>query len=114
MFDIDSVKALYKGSAVKYTRHFKNRVEEHGISKAEIAHVLLSGEIIEQYPNDEPLPSILIFGYTKNKKPLHIAVSLDDAVIWLVTAYVPTLNLWETEYKTRKAGDGNEMFLLQG
>jgi len=102
MFDMESIQALYDGNAVKYTRHFRGRIEERNIKKSEVTQALLSGEIIEQSPNDEPLPSILVLGYTSDDKPLHIAVSVDDDVIWLVTAYFPTLAIWEANYKTRK------------
>ena len=104
MFDIESIHALYRGNAIKYTKHFKMRTETRKIKKTEIAHALLTGEIIEQCLDDEPLPSVLILGYTQEDKPLHIAVSIDDDVIWLVTVYSPTLDIWEADYKTRKAG----------
>ena len=103
MFDMESIQALYDGNAVKYTRHFRGRIEERGIKKCEISQALLTGEIIEQHTDDNPLPSVLILGYTDDKKPLHIAVSIADDVIWLVTAYHPKPELWETDHKTRKA-----------
>jgi len=102
MFDIESIQAMLAGNAIEYTQHFKARIKERDIKHADIRQALLTGEIIEQHPNDEPLPSVLIFGYTKNILPLHIAVSIDDDKIWLVTAYIPSLEIWEPDYKTRK------------
>ncbi|MCL2224225.1 MAG: DUF4258 domain-containing protein [Defluviitaleaceae bacterium] len=102
MFDISSIQALFNGNAVKQRQHFRNRIKERNIKKIDVAQALLSGEIIEECPNDLPLPSILILGYTKANKPLHIAVGVDDDIIWLVTAYFPTLDKWEADYKTRK------------
>jgi hypothetical protein len=102
MFDIESIQALYNGDTVRHTRHFEKRIKERGITKNEVAHALLCGEIIEQNLNDEPLPSILILGYTKDNTPLHIAVSVDDDLIWLITAYYPALSIWESDCKTRR------------
>jgi len=102
VFDIESIQALFDGDAVNYRKHFTTRIEERNITKAEVAHAILSGEIIEQCPDDEPLPSVLILGYTKNNEPLHIAVGVDDYAIWLITTYRPTLDIWESDYKTRK------------
>jgi len=102
MFDIKSIQAMFKGNAVKFTQHFKIRLKERGIKFSDVKHVLLSGEIIEQYQDDLPLPSILIFGYTKDNIPLHIAVSVDDDLIFLVTTYFPSDDIWELDYKTRK------------
>ncbi|MCL2605086.1 MAG: DUF4258 domain-containing protein [Defluviitaleaceae bacterium] len=102
MFDIESIQSLYNGNAVKHREHFILRIKERSIRRKEISHAILTGKIIEQYPDDEPLPSILILGYTKDNKPLHVAVSIDDDIIWLVTAYYPALDIWETDYKTKK------------
>ena len=102
MFDIQDIRALYNGHAVNYTKHFLKRLDERKIAKDEVASAIFSGGIIEQILDDEPLPSVLILGYNDDGKPLHIAISIDAAEIWLVTAYYPTLDVWEADYKTRK------------
>ena len=105
MYDIESIKALYKGKAVKFTDHFKNRKKERSIRFSDIESAVLSGEIIEQCLDDYPLPSVLVFGYTTNGKPLHVVLGMDDALLWLITAYFPTLDIWEADYMTRKGVD---------
>ena len=102
MFDIESIQAMFDGNAVKYTDHFKLRLRERNIKFADVKKALLSGEIIEQCPNDRPLPSVLVLGYTNDTDPLHVVVGVDDALVWLITAYYPSLDLWEDDYKTRK------------
>jgi hypothetical protein len=62
----------------------------------------MSGEIIEQYPDDYPYPSVLILGYSDGK-PLHVVTGVGGEKVWLITAYFPTLAQWENDYKTRKA-----------
>jgi hypothetical protein len=74
MFAIESIQALFDGDAVEYTKHFRIRMKDRNIVKREIKQVLLSGEIIEEIPDDEPLPSVLIMGYTNEGRPLHVAV----------------------------------------
>ena len=105
MFDIESIQAMFDGNAVKFTEHFKIRLKERGIRFADVKQALLSGEIIEQSPKDKPLPSVLILGHTNDSIPLHVAVSVDDYFIFLVTAYFPSDDIWETDYKTRKVED---------
>jgi hypothetical protein len=29
----------------------------------------------------------------------------EDSKLWLITAYLPTLDKWESDYKTRKAAE---------
>jgi len=102
MFDIESVQAMFDGNAVKFTHHFRIRLKERDIKFSEVKHALLTGEIIEQCPNDQPLPSILVFGYTKDDRPLHVVVGIDDDFVSLITAYFPSKDIWENDYKTRK------------
>jgi len=102
MFDIESIQAMFDGNAVKFTEHFKIRLKERGIKFADVKQALLSGRIIEQCLDDQPLPSVLILGYTNDRTPLHVAVSIDDDLIFLVTAYSPSGDIWEADYKTKK------------
>jgi len=67
-----------------------------------IDRMLMVGEIIEQYPDDFPNPSCLIFGYTQSNKPLHIVVGSDENCAKIITAYLPTTEKFEDDLKTRK------------
>jgi len=103
MFDIESIRTLYNGKAVYNSLHFRARRKERSIKPSDIEHALLSGSIIEETPDDEPLPSVLVLGYTNEGKPLHVAVGVDDDKICFITTYFPTLDLWESDYKTRRS-----------
>ncbi|MCL2355950.1 MAG: DUF4258 domain-containing protein [Defluviitaleaceae bacterium] len=105
MYDIESVQALYTNHAVEYSQHFRIRMKERNIKFVDVRMAVQSGEIIEQDLQDVPGPSVLILGYTRDNKPLHVAVGVDDAKLVLITAYFPTPTLWEADYKTRKAID---------
>ena len=104
MYNIESIQAMYIKRAVEFTQYFHNRIKERLIKHADIKSAVMNGEIIEQNLNDLQNPSILILGYTRNNKPLHIAVGVDDDKIWLITVYYPAPGIWEEDYKRRKAG----------
>ena len=104
MFDMESIYAMFIGNAVKFTEHFKIRLKERGMRFSDIKQALMSGEIIEEISNDQPNPSVLILGYANNI-PLHIAIGIGDDLLWLVTAYIPSCDIWENDYKTRKKVD---------
>jgi len=101
MFDIESIQSMFESNSVKFTQHFKARIKERGIRFSDVEQALQTGEIIEQSLDAKPLPSILIFGYN-NSIPIHVVVSVDDDFIFLVTAYYPSAEIWEPDYKTRK------------
>ena len=105
MIDITSIRALYCKRNVELTFHFQEKIEERIITHANIRTIINKGEIIEQYSDNEPNPSVLIHGYTDENKPLHIVAGIgDDGYLILITAYFPSLERWEDDYKTRKAG----------
>ena len=56
------------------------RMQEREISRADVKKCVLEGEIIEDYPDDFPHPSCLIFGYTINDKIIHV-VNYKNSII---------------------------------
>lgn len=60
------------------------------------------GEIIEDYPNDYPNPSCLIFGYTLNNRVIHVVIGYDVENIYIITAYYPNTDKFELDMKTRR------------
>jgi len=66
----DAVKA----GAIEWQRHVVERTAERGISREEALDVLPSGERIEDYPDDYPLPSALFLGRVKGR-PVHVVAA---------------------------------------
>lgn len=73
------------------------------ISMEDIRHVLVSGEIIEEYPEDTPYPSRLVLGWS-GARPLHVVVADNNAEreTIVITVYEPSSNEWEHGFKRRK------------
>ena len=105
MYDIESIQALYSSYTVEYSQHFRNRMKDRNIKFADVRMAIQSGEIIEQDLKDIPNPSVLILGYARNNKPIHVAVGIDDTKLVLITAYFPASAIWEDDNKTRKVVD---------
>ncbi|HKZ56771.1 MAG TPA: DUF4258 domain-containing protein [Thermodesulfovibrionales bacterium] len=76
---------------------------EREISRDTVKEVLLSGEIIEDYPDDKPYPSALFLGWIK-EEPLHAVAAFDSVsrYCFVITAYIPDLEHFESDYKTRR------------
>ena len=80
------------------------RTEEFGrIMEEEVFEAMMMDEVIEEYGDDKPYPSVLIYGRTQNERPLHVvcAYSGEDDLAIVVTAYPPDPNLW-MDYKRRR------------
>lgn len=97
-------QVLYTGSHIIWTQHCLERMQERDISRADVKNGILTGEIIEEYPDDYPHPSCLIFGYTINNRILHIVAGCDSINIYIITAYYPDTKKFEEDLKTRRKG----------
>lgn len=63
----------------------------------------MHGEIIENYPDDFPHPSCLIYGYTINDRSvIHVVASCNGENVGIITAYFPDSDEFENDLKTRK------------
>jgi hypothetical protein len=86
---IENIKKSVISYNYRFTVHALERCAERNISPQDVREALLSGEIIEEYPEDKYGQSVLILGTTENKQILHVQCSLDP--LWIITAYNPTL-----------------------
>ena len=99
---IEVIQALCSRSKMKWSTHCLERMQERDISREDVKNCLLKGEIIEDYPEDFPHPSCLVFGYSVNNKVIHVVVGNDGEYIYIITAYFPNTVKFEEDLKTRR------------
>ncbi|GHV32498.1 hypothetical protein FACS18949_03600 [Clostridia bacterium] len=97
MLDIADIRHCCADDTIILTRHLQLRLRERDITYDDIVGTIMNGEIIEQYPEDYPSPSCLIFF-----EDLHVVCGTNGEFLWLVTAYRPDPVRWESDNKTRK------------
>lgn len=102
MIDIELLRKLNKPEQIAITEHARQRLIERGIAVNDIIRCIAEGEIIKQYEDDKPFPSCLILGMAVNDCYIHVVVSHDDEFIYLITAYYPDTQVWESDFKTRR------------
>ena len=99
---IEAIKELCTQAKIRWSTHCLERMQERDISRADVKRCLANGEIIENYPDDYPHPSCLVFGYTVNNKVIHVVVGNDGEYIYIITVYFPNTAKFEDDLKTRK------------
>lgn len=103
MINLNLIKALASDiEKIHLTLHLLDRLRKRNISVSDVINGIQSGEIIEQYPDDYPHPSCLVFGKSINQKALHIVCGTDGQYLWIITAYYPDIDKWENDLKTRR------------
>lgn len=100
--NIETIQNLYYEQKVKWSTHCLERMQERDITIDDVSKCIMSGEIIENYPDDFPYPSCLIFGYNISDKILHTVVGSDGELLYIITAYYPTPDKFMEDLKTRR------------
>ena len=100
--EIDTLKKLCSASKIKWTKHGLERMQERNISIADVKNCIMNGEIIEEYPNDFPITSMLVFGHNVEGRVLHTVCGTDGQFLYVVTAYFPDTDKFESDLKTRR------------
>lgn len=101
-YTIDDIKRLCKSDTLVWKHHALKRLQQRKILQSEVEECICNGEIIETYTEDTPFPSCLVFGITLNGRYLHTVCSIGDGNLYIITAYQPDTDKWESDYKTRK------------
>ena len=107
---IDELKQAIQGDTpIEYSAHCLKRMLERGITRNDIKHCILNGEIIEVNPLKEPnnsdksLPSYLVYGLKYNSSSaIHTLIGYNGKRMLVISAYFPDLEHWEEDLKTRR------------
>jgi hypothetical protein len=88
---------------IQWRKHVLQKLAERGIQQDAVREVLLNGERIHDYTEDRPFPSALFLGYIGDK-PLHVVAAFDEMNkhVFVITAYEPSLDVFEADYRTRR------------
>ena len=97
------IRSQLAESEFEFSRHAFGRAVERNISELEIREAGAQAEVIEDYPADKYFPSVLMLGFTKVGRPLHIQVSRADTLLArIITVYEPDPGDW-VEFRNRRA-----------
>ena len=97
------IKDAAVNNRIIWGKHSYIRINERFTTKDEIISAISVGEIIEDYSDDKPFPSCLIFGMVNNR-PIHVVVAYDEKneTIFIITLYEPNVQVFESDLKTRR------------
>jgi hypothetical protein len=86
-----------------FTRHAVEQMFRRRIAAEDVRIVVRTGELIADYPDDQPYPSRLILGHVGGR-PLHVVLAweAETKTGYVVTAYEPDLDLWEPGFRARR------------
>ncbi len=95
-------EAIQKNN-ILWSQHSDEERFNDNLKRDEILNSILEGVIIEEYPNDKPLPSCLIYGKFNNRN-IHTCIAYNEASgnVRIITVYIPSLERWLPDFETRR------------
>ncbi len=100
--DIEAIHIAIILNWYEISQHAERERHNDYLMLADLENAVLTGEIIEMYPDDPRGASCLISGKTADRSPVHIVIGfLPKGWIRFITVYVPDPNKWEPDWKTR-------------
>ena len=92
-----------RNNKIRITDHADEEIHNDYLSFEEVFISAINGEIIENYPDDKPYPSCLIYGKNFKNEPIHSvwAYNKEAKASVLITAYRPDPDKW-VKWKRRK------------
>jgi len=101
--NVEKLKKAINEENIEWRKHVFQRMLERNITRENVKEVVTKGELIEDYKSDKPFPSALFFKVVNNR-PIHVVIAFDEKQnkSHIITTYEPTLDIFESDYKTRK------------
>jgi hypothetical protein len=101
--DIQKIIDAISNNRIRIADHADEEAQADHLSFDEIFGSVLRGEVIEDYPDDWPYPSCLVYGETFRGDAVHSVRPYNEESRWavLVTVYRPDPDRW-IEWRTRR------------
>ncbi|MBC6420864.1 MAG: DUF4258 domain-containing protein [Hormoscilla sp. SP5CHS1] len=85
---IEEIKAKVRANLYVYTYHADVERQADGLTFTQVEESLISGEILEQYPDTGRGESCLILGFASNL-PIHTVGGWSGEKVAIITVYIP-------------------------
>ncbi len=94
--EVTDIQNAIKEGHIRITDHADEEAQNDKLTYDEISFSVLTGKIIEDYADDKPYPSCLIYGNTSENEPVHSVWAYNKDIKWavLVTVYRPDPDKW--------------------
>jgi hypothetical protein len=87
--ELEDIVGAVRANRIRITNHANQEALADRLSVDDIRRSVLSGEIIEDYPEDKPYPSCLVCGATADGYPVHSVWGYNEGKGWAVNHRLP-------------------------
>ncbi len=93
---LEKIKSAIVNVRINMTDHADEELANDEILEEDLFHSVLQGKIIEDYPEDNPFPSCLVYGKDQKSRDIHSvwAYSTKYDIAIVITGYIPDPDRW--------------------
>lgn len=104
--DLAGILSRVRNSAAQRVLYLPHAIRQMArpdrlISVSEVRSVVTSGDVIEDYPEDIRGHSCLMLGFGEGGRPIHVVSSPKSDFLAIITAYVPSIEEWQDDFRIR-------------
>jgi hypothetical protein len=99
--DIAALRKAVEQNRYLITQHAQQRMGLRKITHADIKYVVATGDVIEQYPGNEPDPKVLFMAHLEGE-PLYVSCAFDGNCAYIVTVHRYDPERWLDPWTRRK------------
>ncbi len=100
--DIETIRRLVREGSYYFYTHALTEAKKDGVAPEDVVYVILSGEIIEEYPERN---RVLVYGAMENRIPLHVVCDCSNRDVLLIpTIYIPNRRRWIAFRRRKRKG----------
>ncbi|WP_129633737.1 DUF4258 domain-containing protein [Candidatus Oscillochloris fontis] len=100
---IPEIQEKIRHNVYEFSEHALTQSILRAITLQDLHEAIATAEIIEDYPLDKYGPSVLLLGFTRNQRPIHIHCSYPSRpLIKIITLYEPDSQRWKNNRIRRK------------
>lgn len=103
MFPVEALRDAVRANRFSIRTHARQRMVERGIALRDVKRVLLSGDLLEEYPSARPFPKALFMGFVGEGEPLYISCAFDGERAYIVTVHWYDPERWIDPWTRRRS-----------
>lgn len=100
---IDGLRASVIEGRVLLRKHADERAGKRKIAYSSIIDAVLTGEVIEFYPDAEPTPACLFMKHIESGEPLYVVCGFDGDYCYIITVHWLDPAKWDDPWTRRKS-----------
>lgn len=97
--EIDWVKECVKYGDYYFSAHGDQERMNDNLTIPDVEEAVLSGRILENYPEDKRGESCLVVGFSNAGVPIHIVCGERNGKLVIITVYIPKPPKFKTPYE---------------